>query len=251
MKKVHKRLPPETAPLEQPTQSAQQPDQTEPSTPPKGSHLPRKRLIGTGPGQKPPPFWWHTFTTEWMRNGQNVRAAYLMARSGAKCSRETASAEGARLLRNPRFKIFLDGMMKEAGACVGMTRNRWLSLLKDCAEFDLRSYLRLESGSGDVQLSPDWQERHDGHALQSVELATTTQESGAVVQRVKLKAAGKLEALKTLGMALGYLQNVNINLNVDMNDLNRQLQESARLLHGKPKAPQEGEESHSSLSEKT
>lgn len=155
------------------------------------------------PSSKIIPLWWEVFVTEYLKNGQNASAAYRIAKPHVK--QQTAEVDSTKLLRNPKFQAYLDSVQSKLAAKFEMSRERWLRLIADCAEFDIRDFLKLESGSGDVQLVEDWKEKSNGHAIAEVQLNTTTLESGAVVQRVKLSRESKLKALELLGKALGYL----------------------------------------------
>lgn len=150
------------------------------------------------------PIWWQVFISEYVKNGQNATQAYIKARPDIKNS-ATAAVMAERLLRKANFALILKEAQDKAVSKIEMSRERWLQLVSDCAGFDIRNYLKLESGSGDVQLVDDWKERVDGHAISEVQLNTTTLESGAVVQRVKLSRESKLKALEILGKALGFL----------------------------------------------
>jgi hypothetical protein len=155
------------------------------------------------PSTKLNPLWWEVFVTEYLKNGQNASAAYRIAKPHVK--QQTAEVDSTKLLRNPKFVAFLNGVQSKLAAKFEMSRERWLQLIADCAEFDIRDYLKLESGSGDVQLVDDWKEKSNGHAIAEVQFSTTTLESGAVVQRVKLTRESKLKALDMIGRALGYV----------------------------------------------
>jgi phage terminase small subunit len=150
------------------------------------------------------PLWWQVFITEYLKNGQIASAAYAKAKPHV--GKRTANVEGAKLLSNPAFKLALEEAQSKAAAVIGMSRDRWLKMLCDVAEFDIRDYLKLESGSGDVQLVDDWKQKANGHAISEVQFQTTTLESGAVVQRVKVSRESKLKALEILGKSLGYLK---------------------------------------------
>lgn len=150
------------------------------------------------------PHWWTVFATEYMMNGQCAAHAYKKAKPHV--TTDTAKTDASKLLAEPNFRQFLASFRQTCTERMGMRFNEWMGILMDCARIDTRSFLKVESGSGDTQLVDDWQDRPDGHALQEIQFATTTLESGAVVQRVKVKAVRKLEAARLIGLAQGFLK---------------------------------------------
>lgn len=135
-----------------------------------------------------------------------------MARPLAKLS--TSGTEACRLLKTPQIQSLIQSYINSTASDLSMSKQEWLRLAADTARFDIRQYLQTESGSGDVQLVEDWQSKPGGHALESVELATTTLESGQVVQRVKLKASSKMKALELVGKAMGYIEDEAVHLHL-------------------------------------
>lgn len=155
------------------------------------------------PKQHSIPLWWSHFITEYLKNGQNAKRAYLKVRPNV--TERTAEVNAEKLLRNTDFVNLLKASTEKIEAKIAMTQERWAQLLADVCEVNLGEFLKTEEGSGDTQLVSDWKDKPKLHAIDSINLNTTTLESGAVVQRVSISKANKIEALKTLGKALGYL----------------------------------------------
>ncbi|MDD2709792.1 MAG: terminase small subunit [Verrucomicrobiae bacterium] len=163
------------------------------------------------------PPWWGHFITEYLRNGQNAKRAYLKAKP--KVTERTAEVESAKLLSKPDFLEQLKAAQENVAKRVGMTRDRWLQLLADVAEFDLREFLEIDPVTGDTRLVKDWKERAKGHAIESLKIRTTTLESGQVVQTVATTRDSKLKALELIGKSLQYLvEKVDVNHTFDLAD---------------------------------
>lgn len=159
------------------------------------------------------PHWWTIFATEYMMNGQCASHACLKAKPHLKP--ESAAVEAHRLLSDVNFKAFLASFRQTCTERMGMKWNEWMGNLMDCARFDLTNFLTTERMgpdgetiplSGDIELDPNWNKRPDKHVIQEVQMTTTTLENGQVVQKVKLTAAKKLEALRIIGAAQGFLE---------------------------------------------
>lgn len=149
------------------------------------------------------PMWWTVFATEYLKNGENASKAYKHARP--RSTQSTSEVEGCRLLKNPKVLAIIEKGRREIFAVIKMNRDEWFTLLGECARMDIRKYLKTDE-EGDVHLVDDWQERHDGHALEFVEINTTTQVSGHVTRKMKIKRESKLKSLEIIGKACGYLQ---------------------------------------------
>lgn len=151
---------------------------------------------------KTTPLWWKIFALEYLKNGQNGTEAYMKARP--KTKRSTAEANSSKLLGNAKFQAFYQPMIAKTEESIGMSRKRWFKLLADVAEFNISEFM-FPVGD-DIQVVSDWDKNEKAHAIESIVAATTTGEDGQVFRRVSIKAASKIEALKVLGKALGYLE---------------------------------------------
>lgn len=150
------------------------------------------------------PEWWKIFIKEYLTNGNNGSAAYKLTHP--KASKETCEVNASRLLSNAKFNNELSTAKKKLEDKLEMSKEEWLRLHADIARFDIRDFITIDSTTGDTQLVPDWKEKPNGHAISEMQIATTTQESGAVVQRVKIVRDSKLGALTNIGKALGYVE---------------------------------------------
>lgn len=159
------------------------------------------------------PLWWDVFITEYLKNGQNGKLAYLKAHP--KVTPRSAESSAERLLRNDDFLETLKKSQEKLETKMAMSRERWLSLLMDVAEFDVKDYLVDEDG--DITLAPDWKQKDKGHAIEMVDVKLTTLESGQVVKRVMIKKENKTKALEMIGKALGYMtEKVEVTGTIDI-----------------------------------
>jgi len=78
------------------------------------------------------PIWWEVFISEYLRNGQNGKQAYLKARP--KVSERTAEVESAKLLRKPEFEKLLNKATEQVCKKIGMSNEKWLEELISVAE---------------------------------------------------------------------------------------------------------------------
>lgn len=147
------------------------------------------------------PLWWEIFITEYLKNGQNGRAAYLKAKPKVKLS--TAGTEAEKLLKKPEFQEALEKSREKIIEKTGMSREKWMNILCDVAELDITEFLCDDNG--DIDLIQNWKEKAGKHAIEAMDTRTTTLESGQVVRRVFIKKENKLKALEVIGKSLGYL----------------------------------------------
>lgn len=150
------------------------------------------------------PQWWFTFARTVVMNGGNASAAYRMARPSALGNVGSIMERAQRLTRNP---VVIELMNRERAVLMErgrMSRDEWDRIITDVARFDIRNFLRANESTGELELDPEWKSRLDGHVLETLEQTSTTLESGAVVNRLKIKVASKLEALNLYGKAMGW-----------------------------------------------
>lgn len=137
-------------------------------------------------------------------NGGMAAAAYRLARPSAMANTECIEERAQRLCRVP---VVIELMNRERAVLMErgrMSRDEWDRIITDVARFDIRNFLRANESTGELELDPEWKSRLDGHVLETLEQTSTTLESGAVVNRLKVKVASKLEALNLYGKAMGW-----------------------------------------------
>lgn len=147
------------------------------------------------------PIWWEIFINEYIKNGQN--GVQAMKKAQPHLGDKAASVKYARLIANDRFKALFDSAQKSAAKSIGMTRERWLKLLCDIAEFNISEFAAPSVGS-DVEVKQDWEKNDKAHVIEAISSQTTTDEDGRVFTKTQIKAASKIKALEILGKALGY-----------------------------------------------
>jgi hypothetical protein len=152
---------------------------------------------------KPTPIWHETFITEYLKNGGNGAQAYLKAKPGV--TENTAKTNAARLLANANFITVFEAQKAKLVAKTGMTRERWLKLICDIAEFNISEFASPGVGS-DVEIRPGWEQNEKAHVIEAISSSTTTTEDGQVFTKTQIKSASKIKALELLGKALGYTE---------------------------------------------
>jgi phage terminase small subunit len=151
------------------------------------------------------PLWWQEFISEYLKNGENAKQAYLKVKP--HCAPSTAEVKGSELVRNGKFSKALQEARVKAESKIDMSREKWLKLVCDVAGFNITE---LFTENGD--LNPKWKELKAAHVIEAIQSASTTNADGQVFSRVQVKAASKIKALELLGKALGYLdEKVNVN----------------------------------------
>lgn len=139
----------------------------------------------------------------------NATAAYK--RAGFVAKGNSASVNAGKLLRNTHVATEIDRRQKQIAELSNVTRDRFHRELARIGFSDVTTFARVKGNRVRIE-STDNLTADDSAAI--AELSQTA-------EGVKIKLHNKIEALRTLGQALGYIKpdgsftgNINVNLGI-------------------------------------
>jgi phage terminase small subunit len=141
-----------------------------------------------------------TFCHEYIKTGNATKSAELAGYSAGK----NCEVQGCRLLKKDKIRARLEQIREKVAYQMNVNKHKWMEEVHDMAASNITDVIEVGDNNTMKVKTPEEVGRDIWKNVHSVKIDTTETKAGTR-RSVTLKMYSRLDALKTLGQALGYL----------------------------------------------